>query len=90
VFVSEYVFGSAIDLVRLAGSTNNGLPPTVRTPRCNRRSSICSCAIGSDGNLADAFASPEVYFRQCLAKMAGNRLLGINAIRANPSVIATA
>lgn len=34
--------------------------------------------------MADTFASPENYFRQCVAKMAGLRLEGLNAIRANP------
>ena len=38
-------------------------------------------------NLADTFASPEDFFAQCLAKMGEQRLLGLNAIRANPNVV---
>lgn len=33
--------------------------------------------------MADCFGRPEDYFRQCLQKMAGQRLLGLNAVRAN-------
>lgn len=35
-------------------------------------------------NMADTFASPEDYFGRCMAQMAGMRLEGLNAIRANP------
>jgi hypothetical protein len=38
-------------------------------------------------NMAATFASPENYFRQCVAKMAGLRREGLNAIRANPSCV---
>ncbi|MCY2992349.1 MAG: hypothetical protein NTY19_31365 [Planctomycetota bacterium] len=34
--------------------------------------------------MADTFASPKDYFGQCVAHMAGMRLEGLNAIRANP------
>ncbi|MCL5099027.1 MAG: glycoside hydrolase family 2, partial [Candidatus Omnitrophica bacterium] len=37
--------------------------------------------------MEDTFASPEDFFRQCLAKMGAQRLLGLNAIRSNPKVI---
>ena len=37
--------------------------------------------------MGDTFANPEDYFRQCLAWMASERKLDINAIRANPDVI---
>jgi hypothetical protein len=35
-------------------------------------------------NMAATFGTPEEYFRQCVAKMAGLRREGLNAIRANP------
>ena len=38
-------------------------------------------------NMADTFASPDDYFRRSLGKLAGQRLTGFNAIRANPNVI---
>jgi hypothetical protein len=38
-------------------------------------------------NMADTFASPEEYFRQCVAKMGALRLEGLNAIRANPMCV---
>ncbi len=37
--------------------------------------------------LAEAFASPEDFFDKCLAKMAGLRKMGINALRSNPAII---
>ena len=37
--------------------------------------------------LGDEFASPEDFFDKCLAKMAGQRKLGINALRSNPWII---
>ncbi len=38
-------------------------------------------------NMGDTFASPEDYFRRSMAKLAGQRLVGFNAIRANPNVV---
>ena len=37
--------------------------------------------------LGDTFASPEDFFDKCLAKMAGLRRLGINALRSNPWIV---
>jgi hypothetical protein len=37
--------------------------------------------------LRETFASPEDFFDKCLAKMAGLRKMGINALRSNPSII---
>ena len=37
--------------------------------------------------LGEAFASPEDFFDQCLAKMAGLRRMGINALRSNPVIV---
>jgi len=37
--------------------------------------------------LGDTFASPEDFFDKCLAKMAGLRRMGINALRSNPAII---
>ncbi|HOW69455.1 MAG TPA: glycoside hydrolase family 2 TIM barrel-domain containing protein [Phycisphaerae bacterium] len=37
--------------------------------------------------LAEAFPSPEDFFDKCLAKMAGLRRIGINALRSNPAIV---
>ena len=37
--------------------------------------------------MAEAFGRPEDFFAQSNARMAGQRLLGLNAIRSNPNVI---
>ncbi len=40
-----------------------------------------------DWHLEEAFARPEDFFMESLKKMAGQRTLGLNAIRANPNII---
>ena len=37
--------------------------------------------------LADAFAGPEDFFKQCLSRQAGLKTMGINAIRSNPNIV---
>jgi hypothetical protein len=87
VFVSEYGVGSAIDLARLARHYERLGATNCEDARTYRRFLDAFMRDWEQWKLADTFASPEDYFRQCLAKMAGQRLLGINALRANPNVI---
>jgi hypothetical protein len=87
LWLSEYGVGSAIDLSRLARQYEQ------------RGKTACEDAIAYRGlldqftadwkkwNLDDTFAGPEDYFHQCLAWMANERKLGINALRTNPLMI---
>ena len=88
VWLSEYGIGSAIDLLRTV--------PLVRTGGQDRRRgrpALSELARPVPRRLAAL--SPgrglrparRTFFTQCIARMAGQRLLGINAIRANPTVI---
>ena len=87
VFMSEYGVGSAIDLPRLARHYEQLGKTDCEDAQVYRRFLDAFTKDWERWKLADTFASPEDYFRQCLAKMAGQRLLGINAIRANPNLI---
>ena len=86
-FLSEYGIGSASDLPRFL--------------RHYEQAGCEQCELAGDvrGKLAafmdawerlkldDTFASPEDFFRQCVAKMAGLKRMGINAIRSNPKIV---
>jgi hypothetical protein len=87
LWLSEYGIGSALDLVRLARHYEQLGKTHCEDAVAYRQYLDLFLADWQRWNMADTFASPEDYFRQCLAWMAGLRLLGINAIRANPSVI---
>ena len=86
-FISEYGVGSAVDFARLTrhyeeiGKTDSEDGEFYRN-NLNRFMKDWEL-----WRLADTFASPEDYFAQCVSAMASQRLLGINAIRANPNVI---
>jgi len=87
VFISEYGIGSAVHLprvVRLYEQIGKGEADDARFYRARRDRFL---ADWKAWNLDEAFASPDDYFAQCLAKMAGQRLLGLNAIRANPHCV---
>jgi len=87
VFISEYGVGSPVDLIK-----------SMRHYEQIGKTSAVDAKIYAgwlnmfmkdweQWNMKDTFASPEEYFRQCLAKMASQRTLGINIIRSNPYVI---
>ena len=87
VFISEYGIGSAVHLprvVRLYEQIGKGEADDAAYYRAQRDAFL---ADWTRWRLDEAFASPDDYFAQCLEKMAGQRLLGLNAIRANPHCI---
>ncbi len=88
VFLSEYGIGSGVDLFRLTryfeqyGATDAADALHYRW-RYDQ--------FMNDWNrwkLEETFATPEVFFRQAIARMAEQRRIGINAIRANANVVA--
>ena len=84
VFISEYGVCSAVDLPRQLRHYEQLGRAASEDARLYRAFHDSFMADWQRWNMADTFASPENYFRQCVAKMAGLRLLGLNAIRANP------
>ncbi len=87
VFLSEYGIGSAVDLWRTvhhyerlgAAQSEDGAFYADKLARFLQD--------WERWHLAEVFGRPADYFRQCLAKMAAQRLLGLNAIRANPCLV---
>jgi len=87
LFLSEYGVGSAVDLLRVVRLYEQIGKPDVEDAAFYRAQRDRFLADWERWKLAEAFARPEEFFAQCVAKMAGQRLLGINAIRSNPSTI---
>ena len=87
VFLSEYGIGSAVDLVRVVklyeqlgkGGADDAVFYRERRDRF--------LADWKRWKMDRLFDRPEDYFTASLAKMAGQRTLGLNAIRANPNVV---
>jgi len=86
-FLAEYGIGSALDYPRFlrqseqAGIENCQLPNDVRA----RLATFMEA--WRRFKLDDTFASPEDYFKQCVAKLAPLKRMGINALRSNPRIV---
>jgi hypothetical protein len=87
VFISEYGIGSGVDFARITRHFEQLGAEALEDAQWYRQRLDVFLSDWKRWNMADMFASPEDYFAQCLAKMGKQRLLGINAIRANPKVI---
>jgi len=84
VFLSEYGVGSAVDLPRqVLHYEQIGLGQS-EDADLYRGFYNSFLADWKKWNMAETFGTQENYFRLCVAKMAGLRLTGMNAIRANP------
>jgi len=86
-FVSEYGIGSAVDLVRVVRLYEQLGKAEAEDARFYRAQRDRFLADWERWRMAEAFDRPEDFFAQSLAKMAGQRLLGLNAIRSNPNVV---
>lgn len=87
LFLSEYGIGSGVDLVRLCRHferLGKAGADEARFFAANRDRFLQDW---EHWRLAEVFGRPEDYFAQVLAKMADQRRLGLNAIRANPTCI---
>ncbi|MBN2293326.1 MAG: hypothetical protein JXM70_12930, partial [Pirellulales bacterium] len=87
VFVSEYGIGSGVDLAKTTRHFEQLGAEELEDAHWYRQRLDQFLADWRRWNLDDTFASPEDFFALCLAKMGQQRLLGINAIRANPKVV---
>ena len=84
VFLSEYGVGSAVNLSRQVRHYEQIGQDGSEAARLYRGLLDRFMADWQRWSMADTFASPEDYFGRCVAQMAGMRLVGLNAIRANP------
>ena len=83
VFISEYGIGSAVDLVRVARHYERFGKAGLEDARFYGANLDRFLNDWYRWRLDEAFGRPEDYFAACVAKMAGQRLHGLNAIRAN-------
>ncbi|MGA2865122.1 MAG: sugar-binding domain-containing protein [Verrucomicrobiota bacterium] len=87
VWLSEYGIGSAMDLLRTVRWYEQVGKTEVEDAQLYRNWRDQYLADWQRYRLAEVFDRPEDFFTQSIARMAGQRLLGINAIRSNPNVI---
>ncbi len=87
LFVSEYGIGSAMDLWRTTRHFERLGKTDVEDARFYRDRLEHYLADYRAWKLADTFARPEDFFIDSQRKMAGQRSLGLSALRSNPNVI---
>lgn len=87
LFISEYGIGSGCDLLRLVRLYEQAGKPDAEDGKLYRSFRDSFLVDWERWKMAEAFGRPEDFFAQSNARMAGQRLLGLNAIRSNPSVV---
>ena len=87
MFISEYGVGSAVDLVRAARHYER-LGKTDVEDAVFYRDKLDRFMVDWDQwKLSECFARPDDFFLESQRQMSRHRLYGLNAIRANPTVI---
>ena len=87
LFLSEYGIGSAVDLWRTTRHFERLGKTEVEDARFYRDKLDRFQADWQQWKLDEMYARPEDFFAESLRKMAGQRTLGLNAIRANPNLV---
>lgn len=85
--ISEYGIGSAVDLWRATRHYERFNATHAEDAQFYRDKLDRFLVDWERWRMAEAFGRPEDFFAQSNARMAGQRLLGLNAIRSNPNVI---
>jgi len=88
VFLSEYGTGSAVDLWRVTRHFEQLGKPEAEDAQYYRERLNRFLADWEQWRLTECFGSPQSFFSESLRKMAGQRTLGLNIIRANPHIVA--
>ncbi|MCX6996435.1 MAG: glycoside hydrolase family 2 [Kiritimatiellaeota bacterium] len=86
-FLSEYGIGSAVDLWRTTRHFERLGKTEGEDARFYRNKLDRYLADWKQWKLDELYARPEDFFAESLRKMAGQRTLGLNAIRANPNIV---
>ena len=87
LFISECGIGSAMDLMRTVRWYEQVGKPDVEDAQLYRSWRDQYLADWQRYRLDEVFARPEDFFQESIARMAGQRLLSVNAVRANPACI---
>lgn len=87
VFLSEYGIGSAVDLWRTVRHYERLDAAAAEDAVFLRDKLDRYLADWKQWRLDELYARPEDFFMESLKKMAGQRTLGLNAIRSNPNII---
>jgi len=87
LFLSEYGIGSAVDLWRTTRHFERLGKTEVEDAQFYRDKLDRYLADWKQWKLDELYARPEDFFTESLRKMAGQRTLGLNAIRANPNIV---
>jgi hypothetical protein len=87
VFLSEYGIGSAVDLWRAVRHFEQRGADRLEDAQFFADKLNRFLTDYQQWRLTDTFARPEDFFMDSLRKMAGQRTLGLNAIRANPNIV---
>lgn len=87
LFISEYGIGSAVDLWRATRHYERFNATHAEDAQFYQDKLDRFLVDWERWQMADVFGRPEDFFAQSNARMAGQRLLGLNAIRSNPNVI---
>ena len=87
VFLSEYGIGSAVDLWRAVRHFEQRGAEGLEDAEFFRDKLNLFLADWEHWHLDEMYARPEDFFMESLKKMAGQRTLGLNAIRSNPNIV---
>jgi hypothetical protein len=87
VFLTEYGIGSAVDLWRVTRHYERLGAQHTEDAVFYRERLDRFLADWDRWHLAEIFGRPSDYFRACVQKMAGQRTLGLNALRSNPRLV---
>jgi hypothetical protein len=87
LFLSEYGIGSAVDLWRTTRHFERLGKTEVEDARFYRDKLDRYLADWKQWKLDELYARPEDFFAESLRRMAGQRTLGLNALRANPNLV---
>ncbi|NLS93468.1 MAG: glycoside hydrolase family 2 [Planctomycetaceae bacterium] len=88
MFVSEYGVGSAVDLWRVARHYERLGKEDVEDARFYRDKLDRFLTDWDRWTMSECFTSPQDFFAQSIRRMAAERLYGLNALRANPNLVA--
>lgn len=88
LFVSEYGVGSAVDLWRVTRHYERLGKEHVEDAQFYRDKLERFLVDWDRWKMSECFASPQDFFAQSICQMAAERLYGLNALRANPNLVA--